>query len=406
MRVGEKVGGNPLTSAETGFALAPRVFVSLFCGSIGLLVLGLQPILLGALFSEGRVDFNGLAGIATLEIITIGLGSVLFVALLSVDHMRRKAGLLLLLVAAGHALTALSHSLPALLFVRGVTGLLEGGLVAVAVEMVARTDSPPRAGGWFVFLQTFLQSLIAAALALLIVPQWGAAGGFLTLAVFTVASLSPIRWLISDYGPMPAAAQTGNMERTGEGRLSAALALGCIFALYLFIGAIWAFLEPLGGQFGIEPATIGVMVSLSLVAQMMGALAAVPLEGRFDFRIILAGAAIIAIAIALLYGSGPTASLFWVLTLATGFLWLFVVPWQIAMTLAADPSRRTALLVPASQLFGAALGPAGAAMLISTEDYRGVAWFGAAAALGSLICLGAMLATLRNKKKHRGDFTT
>jgi hypothetical protein len=63
------------------------------------------------------------------------------------------------------------------------------------------------------------------------------------------------------------------------------------------------------------------------------------------------------------------------------------------MTLAADPSRTAALLVPAAQLFGAAIGPAAAAMFISATDFHPAARFAAAAAassLGFLVLLQAL----------------
>ena len=56
----------------------------------GLLVLGLQPILLGALLSDFRVTFDELALLATLEILAIGLGSVIAAFLFSTEFLARK----------------------------------------------------------------------------------------------------------------------------------------------------------------------------------------------------------------------------------------------------------------------------------------------------------------------------
>ena len=54
-----------------------QVWAALWIGSVGLLILGLQPLLLGALLDERRVDLDQLGLIATAEIIAIGLGSAL-----------------------------------------------------------------------------------------------------------------------------------------------------------------------------------------------------------------------------------------------------------------------------------------------------------------------------------------
>jgi hypothetical protein len=55
-------------------------------------------------------------------------------------------------------------------------------------------------------------------------------------------------------------------------------------------------------------------------------------------------------------------------TAAFGFLWLFAMPFQIPVLIAADPSRRSAELVGGAQLAGASLGPLLAARLVSDGD--------------------------------------
>lgn len=360
------------------------LFASLVIGSVGTLILGLQPVLLGALLAEGRVSFGDLGLIAMGEMLAIGIGSMVFALLPSARNMRIKAASLLIAAALGHYLTADAASLPSLAAIRVVTGFVEGGLIAVAVECVARTDAPGRNGGWFVSIQTVAQSVLAVVLALAIIPKWRSAGGFDLLAAVSLLALAAVPRLADDYGALKSA-ETSTGKATS--RLKPALAVAVIFTLYLFIGAIWAYLEPLGGQSGIDAATVGVIVSLSLLLQVLGALAATALEPHIRYPAVIGGAALAACLIATGFAMGPGPALFWLLSLATGFLWLFVVPWQISMTVAADPGRRTALLVPAAQLFGAAIGPAAAMAFMSDTDFHPAAWFGAAAALSSLLLL-------------------
>jgi hypothetical protein len=47
------------------------------------------------------------------------------------------------------------------------------------------------------------------------------------------------------------------------------------------------------------------------------------------------------------------------------------------MTIEADPSRRSAVLISGVALLGASLGPTLAGMIISPDDTRGALWFGA-----------------------------
>jgi hypothetical protein len=103
------------------------LFASLAIGSVGTLILGLQPLLLGALLAERRVTFDGLALIATTEMLAIGLGSVAFALLLSARNMRIKAAVLLIAAAAGQYQTANAGSLSSLAAIRILTGLTEAG---------------------------------------------------------------------------------------------------------------------------------------------------------------------------------------------------------------------------------------------------------------------------------------
>jgi len=344
------------------------------------------------------VTFDGLALIATVEMLAIGLGSAALALLLPARQMRAKAALLLLGTAVGQYLTADASSLTSLAIIRGITGLLEGGLVAVAVELIARSATPGKHGGWFVIVQTLAQCSLAAILATLVVPGFGSAGGFQLLAATSLLPLLVVPSMLDDYGNL--AKPVLSTSTAGASRARPVIALLVIFSLYLFIGAIWAFLEPIGGQWGIDAGTVGIIVSLSLLVQVLGAFSATMLEPHLRYPLVIGGGAVLAVLISLGFASGPSITLFWALSLATGFLWLFVVPWQIGMAVAADPSRKAALLVPAAQLFGAAIGPAGASAFIVAGDFRPVTWFAAGCALASLALLITLVILSRSGKEH------
>jgi len=164
-------------------------FSSLWMGSVGLLVLGLQPILLGALFNDGRVTFDQLALAATFEILAIGIGSVIAAFLISTKHLPAKSLGLLLAVFLCNLLTAYASSASMITLWRSLAGFLEGGLVAISVELIARSRLPERFGGYFVSLQTGLQCIMALILSQWIIPTFGSSGGFMALAFFCLISL-------------------------------------------------------------------------------------------------------------------------------------------------------------------------------------------------------------------------
>lgn len=369
--------GNP-----TGLQLASALWI----GSVGLLILGLQPVLLGALYTEGHVTGDELALVATAEMIAIAIGSAVVAMLLPARNMRWKSTVLLVLLALANFWTAYATNPTALIGARTLAGLAEGGLVAVATELIARSRRAERIGGYFVTLQTLAQCALALLLALYAVPAAGSAGGFIALGVVCLLSLV-VAWAVADdYADLPKEEHFANVLT-----VPAITALLSIFCYFMFFGAVWAFLEPIGAQFGIDGRTVGLMVSASLAAQVVGAMTATAFEARIDYRFAIIVIGAIAVVCSALLASGPGLTLFWAVALVMGFILLFIVPYQIRLAITADETRNAALLVPAAQLFGLAIGPIAASLLIEGQNFRPVPLFAAGTAFASVALLGVFL---------------
>ncbi|PBB78722.1 MFS transporter [Mesorhizobium sp. WSM3879] len=374
---GDWLVGNP-----TGLQLAAALWI----GSVGLLILGLQPVLLGALYSEGHVTGDELALVATAEMIAIAIGSAIVAMLLPARNMRWKSAALLVLLALANFWTAYTMSSNALIGARTLAGLAEGGLVAVATELIARSRRAERIGGYFVTLQTLAQCALALLLALYAVPTAGSVGGFVALGVVCLLSLV-VAWIVpDDYADLPKDEHFANVLT-----VPAITALLSIFCYFMFFGAVWAFLEPLGAEFGIDGRTVGLMVSASLAAQVMGAMTATVFEARIDYRFAITVIGAVATISSVLLASGPGLSVFWSVALVMGFILLFIVPYQIRLAITADETRNAVLLVPAAQLFGLAIGPVAASLLIDGQNFRPVPEFAAASALASVALLGVFV---------------
>lgn len=375
--------GNP-----TGSQLASALWI----GSVGLLILGLQPVLLGALYTEGHVTGDELALIATAEMIAIAIGSAIVAMLLPARSMRRKSAVLLILLALANFWTAYAATPNALIGARTLAGLAEGGLVAVATELIARSRRAERIGGYFVTLQTLAQCALALLLALYAVPAAGASGGFIALGVVCLLSLV-VAWTVpDDYADLPKEEHFANVLTA-----PAITALLSIFCYFMFFGSVWAFLEPIGAQFGIDGRTVGLMVSASLAAQVTGAMTATVFEARIDYRFAITAIGIVAAISSALLVTGPGLAVFWAVALVMGFILLFIVPYQIRLAITADETRAAALLVPAAQLFGLAIGPIAASLLIDGTNFRPVPEFAAATALASVLLLGVFMLVARRR---------
>lgn len=386
---GHPGSGDWLVGNPTGRQLASALWI----GSVGLLILGLQPVLLGALFTEGHVRGDELALVATAEMIAIAIGSAIVAMLLSAHNMRWKSAALLLLLAMANVWTAYAAGANMLIAARALAGLAEGGLVAVATELIARSRRAERVGGYFVTMQTLAQCALALLLALYVIPAAGSAGGFLVLAVVCVASVAIAFTVPSDYADLPKEENLANVLT-----VPSMTALLSVFCYFMFFGAVWAFLEPLGAQYGIDGRTVGLIVSASLAVQVLGAMTATVFEARIDYRLAIAAIGAVAFVCSLVLAGGPDLISFWVAALIMGFILLFIVPYQIRLAITADETRTAVLLVPAAQLFGLAIGPVAASLLIDGKDFRPVPEFAATSAIASAALLGLFILVSRRRR--------
>jgi DHA1 family inner membrane transport protein len=370
--------GNPSKTATAA---------ALWVGSAGLLILGLIPILYGALLTEKRVDLDTLGLIATVETLVIGVSSAVAAALFSARNLRAKCAILFVVLAALDYGIALAATPNMILIDRTLAGVVEGAMVAVSIELIARSRHAERLGGYFLAMQALAQGLLALGLAWWAVPRMGANGGFLVLAIVCLLSIATALIVPAQYDDMPK--QSGDLG--GVRTPPAILALLMIVVFFMFVVAAWTFLEPLGGRAGIDAQTVGVLVSISLFVQVAASLAGAWLEAYIDYRIGIGGSAVLGLVAAGILAVSPPLLLFCIAVLIISFVWMFVVPFMIRMTLVADSSRGAVLLVPAAQLLGAAFGPLAATAFVQGDDASAVPLFGIVMIVVSMALFGVFL---------------
>lgn len=361
----------------------------LVVGIVGVLIPGLQPQLLGALAHEGRLSASALGLLATIELLAMGVAAGAAGFVLPIARLRPIA----IVAVAAAALIDLATPLAdgaMLLAARAAAGLAEGVLIWIAIGLIVRMAEPARWSGLYLFTQTLAQLALATLLGLYVIPTAGSRGGFEALGIATLLGLAAIAWLPRGYPPLGAAHGGGGLPPA-----RGLVALAAVLLYLAFIVAVWVYVEPIGLQRGIGGATLGMVAPLSLAMQVLGAGAATLIAGRVPALpvVMLAGAA--NLALLWIIGAPPSPAAFVAATAAFGFLWLFVMPFQIPIVIAADPSRRTATLVGGAQLIGSSLGPLLAAELVTDADVTAVLWFGAAC-----IVLALLLSILAGGRRH------
>lgn len=353
----EPVSSSPFSLRQIGSAL--------LIGSVALLMLGLQPILLGELVTAHAITMEGVGIIAMGEIVTLGLGVVLGDALLPLSRYRVITVIAALLVAGLDGITSFASGDGWITVLRAVTGLAEGVLVWVTTSVIVRGYKPDRLVAFFMVLQTLTQTGIAALLAAWIIPSAGWKGGFQLLGLFTFLSTILALGLPSSLKPLtPSAAKKLKWSAT------TALPLVIAFLQMAALGALWAYLEPVGLDQGFDAQGIQAVISEVLLMQMVGGTAAIWLIRRLDIAAtLIAGGVVLATIAGGIYALPAGAhSEFTLLCAAFGFAWLFLMPFHVALAFRADAKGRVAVLVPAAQLLGSAFGPLIASLVVTGDD--------------------------------------
>src|SRR5271169_381160 len=139
----------PVKHLQPGAWIGPRptpaqIAAIVFVGTIGILIPGIQPIVLGALLTQRHITLSELGTTASVELLSMGLAAALGAALLPAQRLRAIGVGASLALALGNYLTpfAAGGSITGL---RALTGAAGGVLIGVTACMIARSAAPERA---------------------------------------------------------------------------------------------------------------------------------------------------------------------------------------------------------------------------------------------------------------------
>ena len=362
---------------------------ALALGSIAVLMVGLQPLLLGELLAQNRLSLEGVGLVAMGEILSLGLGVVLGDLLRSVFSLRVITVVAILAASGMDLITANTSGDGALALTRALAGLAEGLLLWGTVNLIVQGPAPDRVAGVFMVLQTLGQAAVAAVLAYWVLPiQSTSSYGFVFLGALTAASLLLVRWQ-----PIRLANQHASTTTTGFGwGLNHLLLLGLAFMQLSAIGGLWAYLEPLSKYVGLDAQSAQFLISGTLLMQVLGGCLGIILVRRVSDYSMLAVAALLlgGIALGMYFSADMGVRVFLVLCGAFGLVWLMLTPFQVRIALQLDPSGRVAALVPGMQLLGCAFGPLMASQWVVGENAEYVLLVSATFSLIALALVGLL----------------
>ena len=357
------------------------LFACLGTGAVGLLVLGVQPLLYGALVASGRITEAELGLLAAAEIAAIAGGSMIGVPMLArwPSWLVGLAGVALLIV--GDLGSIGQTGVAAILGWRVVAGVGGGLLVALAAVAIARAPGISAASAAFLLLQALSQYAVL---------QWcarpGAATGpdavLTTLAGAAVLALALLALIPAALHPAPEHAQSG---KASWPPLPGILAL---LAAALFVGGavgIWAYLGVWLAGRGLDDATVAAMLTASLGGQIGGAALGMAIGERWDSRWRIALLTVLLLGlVGSLFAGGSARALIWAVVSAYGFVWMLATPAFSGFLLEVDATRRALPYGAGAQLLGAAIMPLLAGALFGAVSLDGVLLACAAACALSL----------------------
>lgn len=355
------------------------IAAGLTVGTVALMILGVQPVLLGGLAEAGRITDRGLGPLATVEVLMIALGSAVGPAFARGGGLRAKTFALGLVLVALDIAVVLAHGWWPLAVARSAAGLVEGLLMGVTILVTIQHRHPDRLNAIFLAVSAIPQAVLAWLLPIWITPRFGANGGFVALAAISVAAVVSAIAL-----PRRATVVAAPHLRALFGR-RALIALAAIGLQNAAIGGAWAYVEQLAAQHGFPPYVAGIAVSGGLVVQVVGALLAGAFGRLAPFRTALVVGSLLQAGViaALALAGAPLAYL--VPALGFGLLWLAMSPFQVRLLIDIDPTRVAAEMLTAVALVGLSLGPALAALGVAGHTVTGAFWVSTGLMLASTV---------------------
>lgn len=354
---------------------------------INQLIVNLQPLVLGALAGAYGL---GDAQLGHISAIFIGFNTL---AVLSAPIWVRRVNWRVLttiavtLAAATLAAGSALSTLPAILLLFAVLGVIKGTLGAPAFASLGDTANPDRSYATSLIVQSVLAAGAAVAAAEWLVPRYSVSGLLLGLAAVAATGLLATRWLpTAGAAPAPTATNPTTAMPSWRGALAPAVGL---LALGLFVCGIlsfWYFAERIGASRGVPAGLIGAAVSLCSLATVATAGLVAWLGGRLaSLWFVAAGNLVVIAGYVCLTSKADAAFVMAAILFAMG--WGFAQPGYWTIIRKVDASGRLFVAAPAAGGVAGVLTGLAAGPVIEQGGYTALILSSAALLTASAVCL-------------------
>lgn len=372
-----------VTTALTGPAASRRradIAAAIVYGVAGVAILSLQPLAFGPLVASGVLTESQLGTISGLETAGVALASAVLPGWLSRSPFRAKLAMLALVMLGCNLLTPHLFGFGALVPIRLLCGLAEGGILAGAFIILFHRGDPDRMNALFLAASNIVVGSLSYMIPMYILPAFGAPGPFLLMAGLGVAALLAITRMAHQ-------PQVMAMPVSGWRTWPAATWLVLLGIVLQNAGVLsaWVFLESTARAAGYGSEPLALSASLGIFAQVAGAATVVAYGYRLPAgRTLMLGGAVMAGSI-LWLGHPGSAAQFILANVVMGFFWLAMLPLSIKLVCEIERQHQALYVTAAAQMLGLSLGPLLSSRFVSDRSVEPAYWSG---------CILAVLAIL------------
>lgn len=357
--------------------------------SAGAIVYLISPVLVGSAMDSLGLSSDQAGLLIASYFVGYTLITISAVVWLPRVNMRTTAWISSLVFIAGLLGATTQTSLTGSIITMVIAGAGAGMLYGISITIVGQSDDPDRYFGLALASQLLFGSVLLFSGPAWIGPNWGYTGILTATAAYAALMSVAISWT-------PVAIAEGPKTNRGEPLIvpTSLVLISIVAVLIWFTGysGIYAFIERIGVDGGLNGRQIGLVLSLTIITGLAGALGAGWLGDRFGrVKPHFAGALGAAITILLLSGQPHLLQY----SLAIIFLTLSINFWlayMLGAVAAIDTSGRYAVLTTAALGVGATVGPGVAGELIGDSDFVPMFVF---AAISIVVGLTAIVSVLR-----------
>lgn len=245
-------------------------------------------------------------------------------------------------------------------------------IFTIGLTIVSRAKDPDSGFGISLVIQMIMTGLMVFIMTKFVIQNFGFSGFCVGLLIFYGLSAAAIAWFPKNFLKAEA-----SMQQTVSGESRGINFAACLAAIALFIefgafSAMWGFMERIGTHNGVDPSTVGTVLSVSIVAGLVGALIAAVMGNRYGQVIPLSVGFVLTIVAVLFakYASGIVA--FTIVACTINGLLQYIVAYQMGLVAEVDYNGKYTVMIAFVLAFGGAVGPGVAGSIIETSGFSPV----------------------------------